>query len=228
MTSLCLGSKFRMNLSNFHEKGLVIYLDNDHELSKLVLLKPEILVDIIIQLVTKQPDIIHQRGFRHDWKLLHNEGMLTKSLLDIILSEAVQENKEAITVFLEKYDLICPLAYNIPMYSSENGKELRPAHFVPSMLPIHVSADEGAPLWLDRTTDKKFYVFFKKFLPEPLFHCLLSRAHKNRKVEFPHSQPEMFRDVGKFWLSPRQPYRRKLIKDAKMIEVTFSYRAQRM
>ncbi|KAJ7350090.1 hypothetical protein OS493_038526 [Desmophyllum pertusum] len=76
-------------LKYFHEKGLVIYLDKDQELSRLVLLKPEILVDIIIQLVTKQPEMIHQRGFRRDWKLLHTKGMLTKSLLDRILSEAV-------------------------------------------------------------------------------------------------------------------------------------------
>ncbi|KAJ7350089.1 hypothetical protein OS493_038525 [Desmophyllum pertusum] len=108
------------------------------------------------------------------------------------------------------------------MYNSENGKELRPAHFVPSMLPTHVSADESAPLWLDETTDKKFYVFFKKFLPEPLFHCLLSRAHRNSKVEFLRSQPVVFTDVGKFWMSPGQPYRLKLIKDTRMIEVTFS------
>ena len=98
-------------LKSFHEIGLVIYLENDPELSKWVLLKPEILVDIIIQLVTPAPQIIQERGYRCDWKLLHNKGMLTKSLLTRIIS-TVQENEEAMTAFLEEYDLICPLSNN--------------------------------------------------------------------------------------------------------------------
>ena len=53
-------------LKYFHEKGLVIYLDKDPELSTWVLLKPEILVDIIIQLVTPPPQEIQERGFRQD------------------------------------------------------------------------------------------------------------------------------------------------------------------
>ncbi len=207
-------------LKYFHEKGLVIYLDKDQELSKLVLLKPEILVDIIIQLVVPPQEITQQRGFRHDWKLLKDKGMLTKSLLKGILSKAVHENEEAMAAFLEEYELICPLAYkNVQMYNSE---ELHPTHFVPSLLPI--CANECL-LWDDKATDKKFYVFFKKFLPEPLFYCLLSRAHKNSKVEFPRCQPVVFRDVGKFWMSPRQPYRLKLMKDMRMIEVTLNCRS---
>ena len=210
-------------LKYLHEKGLVIYLDKDPELSKWVLLKPEILVDIIIQLVTPPQQMMQERGFRRDWEHLKGKGMLTKSLLKRILSKAVHENEEAMTAFLEEYDLICPLAYkNAQTNSSE---QLLPTHFVPSLLPV--SANECTQ-WDDETTDKKFYVFFKKFLPEPLFYCLLSRAHKNSKVEFPRSQPDVFRDVGKFWMSPWQPYRLKLMKDMKMIEVTLNCRYQKL
>ena len=204
-------------LKYFHEKGFIMYLDKE---IKRVLLNPEILVDIIIKLVTQQPEGIPQRGFRRDWKLLCDKGMLTKSLLGSILSNVVPENKEAITAFLEEYDLICSLAYkNVPI----NREDLRPTYFVPALLPF--STDERTLLWNDRPTDKKFFVFFKKFLPEPLFHYLLSRAHKNSKVMFWRSQPAVFRDAGKFWLSPRQPYRLKLMKDMKMVEVTFTTRS---
>ena len=207
-------------LKYFHEKGLVIYLDKDPDLSKCVLLKPEILVDIIIQLVTPTQHVMPERGFRHDWKLLQAEGKLTKSILERILSKTGHENKEAIAAFLEEYDLVCPLAYkSLEMYSFE---EPHPTHFVPSLLP---NSTNDRTVWHDKTTDKKFYVFFKKFLPEPLFYCLLSRAHKNSKVEFPRSQPVVFRDVGKFWLGPRQPYRLKMMKDEKMIEVTLYCRS---
>ena len=209
-------------LKYFHEKGLVIYLGKDPKLSKWVLLKPEILVDIIIKLVTPPPQMIQEKGFRRDWKLLHDKGILTKSLLTRIIS-TVQENKEAMTEFLEEYDLICPLSNNeVNICSLSDDEEHQPTHSVPSLLPM--SAVGCIPAWHDNTTDKKFYVFFKRFLPEPLFHRLLSRAHKNSKLEFPNGPVVMFKDVGKFWMSPRQPYRLKLIKEEEIFEVTFSSR----
>ena len=209
-------------LKYFHEKGLVIYLDKDPELSKWVLLKPEILVDIIIQLVTPPPQMIQERGFRRDWELLHDKGSLTKSLLTRIIS-TVQENEEAMTAFLEEYDLICPLSNNkVKMRSLYDDEEHQPTHFVPSLLPM--STNGSIPTWLENTTDKKFYVLFNRFLPEPLFHRLLSRAHKNSKLEFPNGPVVMFKDVAKFWMSPWQPYRLKLMKEEAIIEVTFSSR----
>ena len=206
-------------LKYFHEKGLVIYLDKDRALSDWVLLKPEILVDIIIKLVTPPPQMIQERGFRRDWKRLQDEGMLTKSLLTRIIS-TVQENEEAMTAFLEEYDLICPLSNKkVNIRSLSDYEDHKPTHFLPSLLPI--SADGCIPTWHDNTTDKKFYVFFKRFLPDPLFHRLLSRAHKNSKLEFPNGPVVVFKDVGKFWMTPRQPYRLKLMKEEKIIEVTF-------
>ena len=43
----------------FHEKGLIVFLEEKQnpDLSKWVLLKPEILVDVIIQLVTPPPEV---------------------------------------------------------------------------------------------------------------------------------------------------------------------------
>ena len=201
-------------LKYFHEKGFIMYLDKE---PKRVLLNPDKLIDIIIRLVTQQPERIPQRGYRRHWNLLCDKGMLTEFLLKSVLSKVVQESKEDVTAFLEEYDLICPLAYQKAPIHREH---LAPAYFVPAMLPI--STDENTQLWSDRATDKKFFVFFKKFLPEPLFHCLLSRAHKNSKDDFWLSQPLVYRDAGKFWLNPKQPYRLRLLKAMKMIEVTFT------
>lgn len=201
-------------LKYFHEKGFIMYLDKE---PKRVLLNPDILIDIIIRLVTQQPKRIPQRGYRRHWNLLCDKGMLTEFLLKSVLSKVVQESKEDVTAFLEEYDLICPLAYQKAPIHREH---LAPAYFVPAMLPI--STDENTQLWSDRATDKKFFVFFKKFLPEPMFHCLLSRAHKNSKDDFWLSQPLVYRDAGKFWLNPKQPYRLRLLKAMKMIEVTFT------
>ena len=203
-------------LEYFHEKGFMMYLNKG---PKRVLLNPDVLIDIIIRLITKQPEGIPQRSYRRHWNLLQEKGMLTKFLLEFLLESVLSkvESKEDVTAFLEEYDLICLLTHKM---APLNGERLTPTYFVPALLPI--SSDENIQLWKDRSTDKKFFVFFKKFLPEPLFHCLLSRAHKNSKVQFPRSQPLVYRDAGRFWLDFRQPYRLKLLKDMKMIEVTFT------
>ena len=209
-------------LKYFHEKGLIIYLDKDQDLSNWVLLKPEILVDIIIELITLPSRNTKQRGFRCDWNLLQRKGVLTKSLLRSIISK-VQENEEAMTAFLEEYDLICPLRNKkVEVGSLRQQDERQPTHFVPSLLPMY--ADGEQPVWYDNDTDKKFYVFFNRFLPEPLFHRLLSRAHKNSKVEFPNGSTVLYRNAGKFWMSAWQPYRLELMKEEKMVEVTFRRR----
>jgi len=208
-------------LKYFHEKGLIIYLDRnqDLDLSNWVLLKPELLVDIIIQLVTP-PENTQQRGLRRDWNLLQKKGMLTKSLLKSIINK-VLENEAAVTAFLEEYDLICPLVNkNVELCTLD--AEQQPIHFVPSLLPM--SADGDLTVWDDDAKDKTFYVFFDRFLPAPLFHRLLSRAHKNSKIEFPNGPTVLYRDAGKFWMNACQPYKLRLIKEQKMVEVTFSRR----
>ena len=210
----------RETLKYFHEKGLVIYVDHgqDSKLSPWILLKPEILIDIIIQLVTPLADHeeTSQHGFRRDLKLLHNKGMLTESLLTKILSRW-QENEEGIKKLLEEHDIICPLFNNV-----ENKEEAEVTHFVPSLLPV--SVDENTPVWYDDPTDKRFFVFFKRFLPEALFPHLLSRAHRLSMEEFPTGQPVIYRDVGRFWFRPAQPYRLLVLKKENMVEVTFSCR----
>ena len=191
------------------------------DLSNWVLLKPEILVDIIIQLVTPPPEITQQRGLRWAWHLLQKKGTLTNSLLRNI--SKMQENEEAITAFLEEYDVICPLIYKkVEMCNPHEENEEQPTHFVPSLLPM--SSDGDVPVWHDDDTDKKFYIFFRRFLPEPLFHRLLSRAHKSSKVEFRNGQTVVFRDAGKFWMRSSLPYMIKLMREEKMVEVTFRCR----
>ena len=209
-------------LKYFHEQGLIIYIAKDKDLSDWVLLKPEILVDIITKLVTSSPQMTQTRGLRSDWRLLQEKGLLTKPLLISIISN-VKENEEAMSAFLEKYDLICPLTNTkVKIVTLRDKERLQPTHFVPSLLP---KSQDGYNLaWYDDKRDKKFLVFFERFLPEPLFHRLLSCAHKKSKVEFANGATVVFRDVGKFWMSSRQPYRLKLMKKEGVIEVTFSTR----
>ena len=207
-------------LQYFHEKGLVIYCSDreDSELSQYVLLNPAILVDIIIQLITSctEKELISQPGFWDDLRVLRETGMLTDTLLDNILS-TVADDRKALKGFLEEYDIICPLLFNVT-----NKEEAQVTHFVPSLLPMAETVK--TPVWIEGPDDKKCYVAFHRFLPEPLFQHLLSQAHRLSKAEFPQGQPLICKDVGRFWVRPSQPYRLLQLKDEDMIEVTFTDR----
>ena len=208
-------------LKYFHEKGLVIYIDKGENsvISEWVLLKPSLLVDITIQLITPRTndELFSQHGFRKEWTLLHNKGMLTNSLLRHILTR-IQENEVAMTGFLEEYGIICPLFYKV----NNDITEAIVTHFVPALLPVSVNGN--TLVWNDHPTDKRLYVFFERFLPEPLFHRLLSRAHQLSEKSFRKGQPLISRYVGRFWLTPSQPYRLLHLKEEDIIEVTFSHR----
>ncbi|XP_068723172.1 uncharacterized protein [Montipora capricornis] len=208
-------------LEYFHEKGLIIYVDKkeDIDLSNWILLNPEILVDIVIQLVTPSTENTQYRGLRHDWGLLQRKGILTKALLQSIICK-VKEDEEAITAFLEQYDLICPLEYKATEMKRRHHCDVQATHFVPSLLPL--SADGDKPVWHDHYRDKKFYVLFNKFLPDALFHRLLSRAQKNSNVEFPSGQTVLYRDAGKFWMNPYLSYKITLMEEEKMIEIAYN------
>ncbi|XP_022795779.1 uncharacterized protein LOC111334337 [Stylophora pistillata] len=143
--------------------------------------------------------------------------MLTNSLLRHILAR-IQENEVAMTGFLEEYGIICPLFYMV----DNDMTEATVTHFVPALLPVSVEGNKS--VWIDHPTDKRLYVFFERFLPESLFHRLLSRAHQLNKESIFKGQPLISRNIGRFWLTPTQSYRLLYLKEEDIIEVTFSFR----
>ncbi|XP_067055746.1 uncharacterized protein [Acropora muricata] len=209
-------------LKYFHEIGLIIYVDKrqDFDLSNWILVCPEKLIDVFINISSKPVESTKYRGsLKYDWNLLQRKGMLTKKLLQSLLSK-LEKEEEAIIAFLEHYGLICPLEYKGITGSTKCDCDIQPTHFVPSLLPL--SANGDTPVWHKNDGDKKFYVFFINFLPEALFHQLLSRAQKNSAIEFRNGETVLYRDAGKFWMNPWLSYQLTLIEEEEMIEVTYN------
>ena len=212
-------------LEYFHEIGLIIYVDKkqDFDLSNWIIVCPEKLIDIFISISSKPAESTKYReSLKHDWKLLQRKGMLTKKLLQSLLS-TVEKEEEAIIAFLEHYGLICPLeCKEIITINTKCDCDIQPTHFVPFLLPL--SANGDTPVWHNNDGDKKFYVFFCNFLPEALFHQLLFRAQKHSTLEFFNGKTVLYRDAGMFWMKPWLSYRLTLIEEEEMIEVTYNSR----
>ena len=211
-------------LKYFHKIGLIIYVDKkqDFDLSNWVIVCPEKLIDIFINISSNPAESTKYRGsLKYDWNLLQRKGMLTKRLLLSLLSK-VEKEEEAIIAFLEHYGLICHLECKGITINTNDDCDIQPVHFIPSLLPL--SANGDTPVWHNSEGDKKFYVFFCNFLPEALFHQLLSRAQKNSTLEFFNGKTVLYRDAGKFWMKPWLRYQLTLIEEEEMIEVTFNSR----
>ena len=215
MKDICNTDDLQNVLEYFHAKGLVIYISGHPVLSKWVLLNPELLVKIIVKLVNILPEDRQKRGSRQHWNLLRNTGRLSKSLLHNILSKAAGGEEEPVRKLLEEYDLICLLS--VAAMDTPWGDNIPATHFVPSLLPT-----ANKPPWYDHPDDVQCYVKFKKFLPEPLFHRLLSRCCKHSQAMNGIDEPHLYCDCGLFWLGPGKPYHLKLLKEECMIEVTFN------
>ncbi|XP_067054931.1 uncharacterized protein [Acropora muricata] len=209
-------------LKYFHNIGLIIYVDKkqDFDLSNWILVCPEKLIDIFINISSKPAESTKDRGsLKYDWKLLQSKGILTKQLLQSLLS-TVEEEEEAVIAFLEYYGLICSLKYKGIAIRAKCDCVFQPTHFVPSLLPL--SANGDTPVWHNNDGDKTFYVFFCNFLPEALFHQLLSRAQKHSTLEFRNGKTVLYRDAGQFWMKPWLSYQLTLIEEEEMIEVTYN------
>ena len=215
MKDICNTDDLQNVLEYFHAKGLVIYISAHPVLSKWVLLNPELLVKIIVKLVNILPEDRQKRGSRQHWSLLRNTGRLSKSLLHNILSKAAGGEEEPVRKLLEEYDLICLLS--VAATNTSWSDTIPATHFVPSLLPT-----ANKPTWYDHPDDVQCYVRFKKFLPEPLFHRLLSRCCKHSQAVNGIDEPHLYCDCGLFWLGPGKPYHLKLLKEECMIEVTFN------
>ncbi|XP_015766050.1 PREDICTED: uncharacterized protein LOC107344873 [Acropora digitifera] len=220
MEDFVLHDKCRLSkdmLKYFHKIGLIIYVDKeqDFDLSNWILVCPEKLIDIFMNISLKPAESAKYRGsLKYDWKLLQRKGILTKRLLHSHLSKLKKE-EEAIIAFLKHYGLIYPLECKA---TAKYDCDIQPMHFVPSLLPL--SANGDTPVWHNNDGDKKFYVFFCNFLPEALFHQLLFRAQKHSTLEFRNGKTVLYRDAGKFWMKPWLSYQLTLIEEEEMIEVT--------
>ena len=224
MEEFVLHDKYQLSkdmLNYFHKVGLIIYVDRkqDFDLSNWILVCPEKLIDIFINISSKPAESTKYRGLlKYDWKLLQRKGILTKKLLQSLLS-TVEKEEEAIIAFLKHYGLIYPLECKA---TAKYECDIQPTHFVPSLLPLSANGDTS--VWHNDDGDKKFYVFFCNFLPEALFHQLLFRAQKNSTLEFRNGKTVLYRDAGKFWMKPWLSYQLTLIEEEEMIEVTYNSR----
>ena len=139
-------------------------------LSNMVVLHPQWLVDAFRQIVTADKSRIPHK-LLPAYKKFEKKGLLDRELLDAVWKRSFDsEERDFLLDSMEKFDLLCAKrspssttlaasvdGYFVPLRLRAKGSDLKPKHF------------------LNKTS---FFLDFYGFLPEGLFHRLLTRVIK--------------------------------------------------
>ncbi|XP_030844783.1 probable serine/threonine-protein kinase qkgA [Strongylocentrotus purpuratus] len=172
-------------LTFYHDLGNVVYYGGieDHQslLRDMVILNPQWLIDVFKQVITIL-DPAERDGIVSDaWTTLEEDGILEDRLIQHVW-QGFLEQKEALVKLMTKFDLICEAPVERLQQgqqsglddevSNATGKVVQKRYYVPSRLTSHCSPEEIAQI--ESSTD--FYVDFRGFLTDGLFHRLMTRA----------------------------------------------------
>ena len=117
-------------LNFLHGLRVLIHFDDTPELSELVFLDSQWLIDVFKSVITVRA-FHEEKNFVHLWKRLEMEGILEEKLLKHVWSSLIpqKETHESLIAIMEKFNLLCRWP------SSQDFLDKR--YIVPSMLRTH-------------------------------------------------------------------------------------------
>ncbi|XP_030844802.1 ankyrin repeat and KH domain-containing protein mask-like [Strongylocentrotus purpuratus] len=178
------GELFTM-LTFYHDLGYIVYYggieDKQSLLKDMVILNPQWLIDVFKQVITIL-DPAEMDGIVSDaWATLEKDGILEDRLIQHMWQGFLGQ-KEALVKLMAKFDLICEAPVERLQQAQQDGvdtevsnatgKVVKKRYYVPSRLTSHCSPEEIAQI--KSSTD--FYVDFRGFLTDGLFHRLMART----------------------------------------------------
>ncbi|XP_030850187.1 uncharacterized protein LOC105446680 [Strongylocentrotus purpuratus] len=115
---------------------------------------------------------IARDGIMNDaWTTLQKDGILEDRLIQYMW-QGFSEHKKALVQLMAKFDLICEAPVERLQQEQQDGVDTEKRYYVPSRLTSEFPPDEFAQI----KTSTDFYVDFRGFLPDGLFHRLMTRA----------------------------------------------------
>ncbi|XP_064605338.1 uncharacterized protein LOC135470368 isoform X2 [Liolophura sinensis] len=182
-------------LQFYHDLGLVIYYGGsgalDNLLRNTVILNPQWLIHLLKRIIaaTEVKDKTWL-SLASDWQKLEDCGILQESLLDYLWHD-VLDQKFVLLSLMEKFDLLCTRPQVTSMIDQYGASYYVPVRFKPY--------EEGKSLYCPNPKDVTFYLDFNGFLPDGLFHRILTRAIRWSQ-DLGGMELELYRREARFFL----------------------------
>ncbi|KAL9963773.1 hypothetical protein ACROYT_G027313 [Oculina patagonica] len=115
-------------LDFLHDQRILIHFDETPELSKLVVLDLQWLIDVFKAVITIRPYRREEKEFKELWCKLQKEGILEAKLLEHVWAPFFKdkETSDSLIAIMEKFSLLCPWPSSDASCSTQ--------YLVPSML----------------------------------------------------------------------------------------------
>ena len=199
-------------LNFLHDLRVLIHFDDSPELSELVFLDIQWLIDVFKNVITVR-SFRKERNFAHLWKILEIEGILEEKLLKHVWDSLIpqSETHESLIAIMEKFSLLCPWP------SSQDFPDKQ--YIVPSMLRTRppeeisnlVESAKIPSLFIKFDTGRVPPGLFPRFVLEFLLWC---------GREFPRfALPQLFHNFARFNNFPNQGLSLVLLCHSSTIEM---------
>ena len=203
-----------LTLLNFlHDLRVLIHFDDTPELSDLVILDTQRLIDIFKNVITVRPYNSKEEDFDGLWLKLEKEGILEEKLLKHVWNSLIPETEthESLIAIMEKFSLLCPW----PSSQDSHNKH----YLVPSMTQTH-----PPKMISDLVESAKLPSLFLKFdtgqVPLGLFPRFVLEFFLWSRKEFRRAaSPQFYNNFARFHIFPNQGLSIALLCHSSAIEV---------
>ncbi|XP_038061124.1 uncharacterized protein LOC119731912 [Patiria miniata] len=216
-------------LKFYHDLGHIIYFGGDgakksKTLKDVVILDPHWLINAFKKILIVEPRKEQTVKYRQSWNLLKDEGILEDLLIDLVW-QSISEHKQALLDLMDKFDLLCKRVDEEEEHSSPASSMARQpclakaSYYVPSMLRQRTSR----PIQLE-TIEKNssvFFVDFKEFLPDGLYHRLVVRALRWSQ-DLGGRKPDLLYDRASFYVDEHHQFALQMVHQPKRAYIKVS------
>ena len=199
-------------LTFLHDQRVLIHFDDTPELSELVFLDIQWLIDVFKNVITVRADPVNGE-FADLWKKLENKGILEENLLKHVWNSLIPQRKthENLIAIMEKFSLMCPW----PSDSSLCNKH----YLVPSMLRTFPS-EKISDLLASAHLPSLFLKFDTGRVPPGLFPRLVLEFFQWCRKEFLGAHVRnIYKNFVRFYNFPNQGLSLVLLCHSSTIEV---------
>ncbi|XP_069126661.1 uncharacterized protein [Argopecten irradians] len=195
----------KIMLEFYHDLGVLVYFGGsgtmDNLLRNTVILNPQWLVEKFTRILVAKQTEDKWDMMKEKWRLFQEKGILEDALIDHLWVDVIDQ-KPVLLGLMEKFDLVCQRSPDLSL-SQSNGGHKYLSYYVPSHL---ATCGDNKRLYAAYDSDVVFYINFCGFLPDDLFHRILTRTVRwtlGKSGKEPYS---MFRHVARFYLDQEHDF----------------------
>ena len=187
--------ELRTLLNFLHDQRVLIHFDDTPELSKMVVLDTQWLINVFKEVITIRPFDSKEKKFKELWSRLEKEGVLEEPLLEHVWGPLYRKEDtcQSLIAIMEKFSLLC----SWPSSGGSCGKQ----YLVPSMLMSH-PPEEIMELIASAEIPSLFLKFETGQVPPGLFPRLVLQVLQWCKQECASpEQPQLYQNFVRIYHS---------------------------